>query len=93
MSLREWLTMVSNYAANGHNRNETFQLWHHDNHAEELFGEKFIQQKLHYLHQNPVRAGLVAEPHHWVWSSAADYGYAKQIGLVNISLLQLVQRL
>lgn len=92
-SRREWLTMVSKYASGGHNRNETFQLWHHDNHAEELFGEKFIQQKLNYLHQNPVRAGLVREPQDWVWSSAADYGYEKQIGPVQVSLLQLVHSL
>jgi putative transposase len=31
------------------------------------------QEKLHYMHQNPVRRGLVREPEQWRWSSARDY--------------------
>jgi len=31
------------------------------------------QEKLHYIHQNPVRRGLALEPEHWQWSSARDY--------------------
>ena len=32
-----------------------------------------LQKKLDYIHNNPVTAGYVAEPHHWLWSSARDY--------------------
>ncbi len=28
------------------------------------------QEKLHYIHQNPVRRGLVERPEQWRWSSA-----------------------
>ena len=31
------------------------------------------QQKLHYIHQNPVRRGLVEAPEQWRWSSARHY--------------------
>jgi putative transposase len=31
------------------------------------------QEKLHYIHQNPVRASLVVEPWQWRWSSAPHY--------------------
>jgi hypothetical protein len=31
------------------------------------------QEKLHYIHQNPVRRGLVLEPEQWAWSSARYY--------------------
>jgi putative transposase len=31
------------------------------------------QEKLHYVHQNPVRRGLVLEPEQWAWSSARYY--------------------
>jgi len=27
-------------------------------------------QKLHYMHNNPVKAGIVTEPHHYLHSSA-----------------------
>ena len=30
-------------------------------------------EKLHYIHQNPVRRGLVLEPQQWPWSSARDW--------------------
>jgi putative transposase len=30
-------------------------------------------EKLHYMHQNPVRRRLVREPEQWLWSSARDY--------------------
>jgi putative transposase len=35
-------------------------------------GEK-RSEKLRYMHQNPVRRGLVLEPQQWVWSSYRHY--------------------
>jgi len=35
--------------------------------------EKVMRTKLEYMHQNPVRAGLVATAVEWQWSSARDY--------------------
>ena len=32
-------------------------------------------EKVHYIHQNPVRRGLVAEPDQWFWSSFRAYAY------------------
>ena len=34
-------------------------------------------QKLCYIHQNPVRAGLVARPEDWLYSSAGNYLHGK----------------
>ena len=31
------------------------------------------QEKLHYIHQNPVACGLVEAPEQWRWSSARHY--------------------
>ncbi len=31
------------------------------------------QEKLHYIHQNPVEQGLVDKPEQWRWSSARHY--------------------
>jgi putative transposase len=31
------------------------------------------QEKLHYIHQNPVKRGLVDSPEQWRWSSARHY--------------------
>jgi REP element-mobilizing transposase RayT len=33
----------------------------------------FFQQKLDYLHENPVRKGFVKKPEYWLYSSARCY--------------------
>ena len=47
---------------------------------------KGLTQKLDYIHDNPVRNGLVDLPEHYVFSSARDY-YTDQKGLVLVELL------
>ena len=32
-----------------------------------------LWQKLNYIHYNPVRADIVKEPEHYIYSSAGDY--------------------
>jgi putative transposase len=45
-----------------------------------------LDQKLNYIHDNPVRAGIVYEQQHYVYSSATDYCTEKK-GLLSIELL------
>ena len=82
---RVWLEMIFRYAARGHNRNKYFQIWTHENHAVELHSMEFLSQKLNYIHNNPVRARIVASPEHYLDSSALDYYHQKQIGPIPIS--------
>jgi putative transposase len=35
-------------------------------------------EKLHYMHMNPVKRGLVAEPQLWKWSSYRFYQYGEE---------------
>ena len=58
------------------------QFWTQENHAVELLSNKFMDQKLDYIHQNPVRAGIVAEQEHYICSSAVNYAGRK--GLLEI---------
>lgn len=62
-------------------QNEHYQFWQHGNHPIELDNNSIIEQKLDYLHYNPVEAGYVTESFHWKYSSAGDYagikGYVK----------------
>lgn len=50
--------------------NKNFQFWQNENHPVLLNNPVIFQQKVDYVHQNPVRAGLVDEPQHYVYSSA-----------------------
>jgi putative transposase len=38
----------------------------------ELWTPAVIDQKVDYIHNNPVQAGFVLEPYHWKYSSAID---------------------
>jgi putative transposase len=51
-----------------------FNVWSAAKHAE----------KVHYIHQNPVRRGLVAEPDQWFWSSFRAYA-CREPGIVMVN--------
>ncbi|WP_391731832.1 transposase [Tautonia sociabilis] len=46
-----------------------------------LDSEGKFEEKLTYLHQNPVRAGLVAHPCDWPWSSARYDEQGRSVGV------------
>lgn len=50
-----------------------FMFWRHDNRPIQLWSKDVIAQKINYLHQNPVAAGIVEKPEHYLYSSAKDY--------------------
>ena len=78
-SRRDWMLHQFKYFASRHTRNEHYQLWEHDNHFIELSSPAFTQQKVDYIHNNPVRAGLVYKPEDYVYSSASNYADIDQI--------------
>lgn len=84
-SRRDWLLYMFNFYANRTNANDFFKVWTGNNHPEELYTEPFIRQKLDYSHYNPVRAGVVKEPAHYLYSSAANYEGKK--GIMEIDFL------
>jgi putative transposase len=48
-------------------RRHMYSLWEHHNNALPIFSEGMFMEKVNYIHQNPLRAGLVerAEDYHW----------------------------
>ena len=42
-----------------------------------------LNQKIEYIHYNPVRRGYVSEPEHWIYSSAGDY-IADRKGVIDL---------
>ena len=49
------------------------QFWQHDNKPIELWSNKVIFEKINYIHNNPVKSGLVFRPEDYKYSSAIDY--------------------
>ncbi|MBU4537044.1 MAG: transposase [Weeksellaceae bacterium] len=54
-----------------------YQFWRHDNKPIELWSNRVIKQKIDYVHQNPVEAGLVFRAEDYRYSSAIDYADEK----------------
>jgi REP element-mobilizing transposase RayT len=81
-SRREWMQERFKLAADKHKRNKKHQFWQYGNHAEEIYSTDFMWTKLHYIHLNPVRSGLVAKASYYVYSSASNY--VNDFGLLSI---------
>ncbi|MFK8104072.1 MAG: transposase [Saprospiraceae bacterium] len=84
-SRRDWLKMIFEYYAKYNKRNKKYQVWQQDNRPIDLLYPRFIMQKLNYIHQNPVKAGLVAHAAEYCYSSAKNY--AGQVGKLEVELI------
>ncbi len=52
--------------------NKNHQFWQNYNSPTLLDSNEIIDQKTEYIHMNPVKAGFVNEPHHYLYSSANE---------------------
>lgn len=78
-SRKDWMLRLFRHAAKRQNKAGDYQVWTHENHAVELFGNDFIQQKVEYIHNNPVRAAIVKNAEDYVYSSAGYYAGQESI--------------
>ncbi len=84
-SRREWMLWMMERAGRQNSNNNKFQFWQQHNMPIELTDNKIMDQKLDYLHNNPVAEGIVDNPENYVYSSARDYCRIK--GLIDVELL------
>ena len=72
-SRAEWMLKLFKYFAKYNKNNSVYQFWKQDNRPIELINPKWINQKINYIHFNPVRAGVVELPEDFIYSSARNY--------------------
>jgi len=60
-------------AAKTNSNNTNNQFWQQHNQPIELWSANVIQQKIDYIHDNPVIAGFVENDYEYLHSSARDY--------------------
>jgi hypothetical protein len=84
-SRKNWMLWIFKKAGEKNSNNKNFQFWRQDNHPEELISNKFKDQKLDYIHNNPVEAGFVDNPEDYRYSSARDYTGGK--GILEVAFL------
>lgn len=66
--------------------NQDYQVWQQGSHPQAILNWEMFQQKLEYIHNNPVRRGYVDDPLHWRYSSCRNY--AGQTGVLAIDWLE-----
>ena len=86
-SRREWMLGIFRNEGEKNSRNTHYQFWRQDNQPQELYSPAFIFQKMNYIHNNPVEAGIVERPEHYIYSSAKDYFHTKKCGLLDLAFL------
>jgi putative transposase len=86
-SRKDWMLYRFEFAGKFKNRIEKYNFWQDGYHGIYLDPHKpeMLKTRLNYIHQNPVRAGIVEEEHHYLYSSANDYCGMK--GLVKVEFV------
>lgn len=69
-SRKKWLLHLFAYAAKYHKQHAEYMFWQYTKHPVALSNHKSFQQKLDYIHYNPLKAGYVTEAEKWYYSSA-----------------------
>ncbi|HET9053790.1 MAG TPA: transposase [Cyclobacteriaceae bacterium] len=72
-SRKGWMLDLFSEVADGIQRAVYYKVWQDGNHPELLVSAWFTEQKLEYLHLNPVNDEIVDEAEEYRYSSARDY--------------------
>jgi putative transposase len=81
-SRRDWMLWMFKRAGEHNINNKNYQFWQQNNHPIELFDHEIMDQKLDYIHNNPIEAGIVEEAGDYLYSNARDYSGRK--GLIDL---------
>lgn len=76
---KERMTHVFREAARRAERGNSFKVWQAGYHRVSLETDRFFKQKLKYIHNNPVKAGLVEWAEDWEYSSARNYTFGDHL--------------
>ena len=64
---------VMRKAASREKKKQRYKVWQDDFHPENIYSEKWFEQKLNYMHRNPVCKGFVVRAEDWKYSSARNW--------------------
>jgi len=73
-SRREWILWMFKRAGAKNSNVKSMQFWQQHNMPIEIWSYPVFQQKLEYVHNNPIEAGFVTDATEWKYSSARNYG-------------------
>ncbi len=84
-SRREWMLNRFEYAGKNDKKIKSYKFWQDGNDAQEIYLNDYFEQKLRYIHENPVKAEIVNNAEDYRYSSAIDYAGGK--GLLEVMVV------
>ena len=79
LKVRAWYRQqAANYSADF---GEGDKFWQPKYYSFSIYERRKLEEKLQYIHLNPVRAGLVDRSVDWPWSSARWYDWQQSVGV------------
>ncbi|SMO71439.1 REP-associated tyrosine transposase [Solitalea koreensis] len=86
-SRKEWMLWMFTRAGKKNINNTHYQFWQQSYHPIALYNNKMMEQKLAYIHDNPVKAGIVLVAEEYLYSSAKSYAGSVDV-LLKIDLIE-----
>jgi REP element-mobilizing transposase RayT len=86
-SRRSWMLWMFKKAGRENSNNQTYQFWRQDNRPIEITSNKFYNQKMEYIHYNPVKEGFCFKPEDYPYSSALWYKEKKGLLIMDEILI------
>jgi len=81
-SRSEWMLNRFEYSGKNDKKIKNYRFWQEGNDAQGIYLNEYFEQKLNYIHYNPVKAEIVNRPEDYRYSSAIDYAGGK--GLLKV---------
>ena len=73
------------YTGKNDKKRQKYRFWQEGNDAQEIFLNDYFNQKLNYIHENPVKAEIVNRAEDYRYSSALDW--AEKKGLLEVTIV------
>lgn len=85
-SRKEWMLELFRRFGQETGKHHRYKFWQGEFHPIELNTNKMMDDRLQYIHNNPVEAGIVYEAESYLYSSAIDYGTNRK-GLLEVEFV------
>jgi len=70
---KSWALNQFSYWKKQHKKDSNYQIWQEGFHPQQIISDEMMTQKIIYIHNNPVKRGLVSKAEDWIYSSARNY--------------------
>jgi hypothetical protein len=86
-SRREWLLNKFSYAADRIKRGKNYKVWKDGFHPVLLSTARMLEQRINYIHENPMKLEMIDHPRSWINSSYLAYEDENHIPVFKLSVL------